>query len=61
MRNFRALGRTGLGRTDFKFAVHRNRVTVNNFSVEAAGDRQRQSGFPTRRGTKHDYDQRLTI
>ena len=61
MRNFRALRRTGLGRADFKFAVHRNRVAVYDFTAEAPRDRQRQSGLPARRGTKHDYDERFAI
>ena len=61
MRNFRALRRTGLGCADVKFAVHRNRVAVDDFTAEAAGDGQRQSGLPARRRTKHHYDERLAI
>src|SRR6202521_4002804 len=61
MRNFRALRRTGLGRADFKFAVHRDRVAVDDFTAEAAGDGQRQSCLPACRGTKHDYDERFAI
>ena len=61
MRNLRALRRTGLGRADFKFAVHRHRIAVDDFTAEAPGDRQRQRRLPARRGTKHDYDQRLAI
>ena len=59
MRNLGSLRRAGFGRADFKFAVHRNRVAVDDFSVEAARDRERQSGLPASRGTKHHYDQRL--
>ena len=61
MRNFRALRRAGLGRADFKFAVHRNRVAVDDFTAKAARDRQRQSGLPARRRTKHDDHQRLAV
>ena len=61
MRNFRALRRTGLGRADFKFAVHRNRVAVDDFTVEAARDGQRQSCLSACRGTKHDDDERFAI
>src|ERR1700691_338081 len=42
MRDFRALGRGGLGGADFKFAVHGNRIAVEDFSAEVARQRQRQ-------------------
>ena len=61
MRNFRALGRSGLGRADFKFAVHGDRVAVDDFSAKAPGDPERQRRLPARRGSEHDYDQRLAI
>ena len=61
MRNFRALRRTRLGRADVKFAVHRNRVAVDDFSVEAPRDRQRQSRLAARRRAQHDHDQGLAI
>ena len=61
MRNFRALRRTGLSRSDFKFAVHRDRVAVDDFTAEAPRDRQRQGGLPARGGTEHDDGQRLAI
>ena len=44
MRNFRALRCAWLGRADFKFAVHRNRIAVDDFSAENAA----QSPAPER-------------
>jgi hypothetical protein len=61
MRNFRALGRTGLGRADVKFAVHCNRVAIDDFSAEASRDPERQSCLPARRRTKHHDDQRFAV
>src|ERR1700681_1558086 len=61
MRNLRALRRTGLGRADFKFAVHRNRVAVDDFTAEAARDGQRQSCLPASRRTKYHHDERFAI
>ena len=61
MGNFRALRRRRLGGANVKFAVHRDRVAVDDFSPEAARDRQRQSGLPTGRGAKHDHEQGLAI
>jgi hypothetical protein len=61
MGDFRALRRTGLGRADVKFTVHRNRVAVDDFTAETAGDGKRQSRLSARRGTKHDYDERFAI
>ncbi len=61
MRNFGTLRRTGLGRADFKFAVHRNRVAVDDLAAKAPRDSERQSGLAARRGTQHDDDQRFAV
>ena len=61
MRNLRSLRRRGLGRADFKFAVHRHRVAVDDFSMKAPRDCQRQCCLSARRRAKDDYDQRLAL
>ena len=61
MRNFGALRRTGLGGADFKFPVHCNRVAVDDFTVKAPRNGQRQSGLPACRGTEYDDEQRLAV
>ena len=61
MWNFCALRCGGLGRADFKFPVHGDGIAIYDFSVEAAGERQRQSRLSACRGTENDHDQRLAV
>src|SRR5258708_2630876 len=61
MRNFRALRRAGLGRANIKFAVHRNRVAVDNLTAEAPRDGQRQSRLPASLWTNPHSHDRLEI
>jgi hypothetical protein len=59
MPNFRALGGSGLGRSDLKLAVHRDGIAIDNLTAEAPCNRESQSRLPARRGTEYDDDQRL--
>jgi hypothetical protein len=61
MGNFGALGRARLGRADFKFAVHRDRIAIYDFTAKAPRNRQGQGRLPARRGPEHDYEQRFAV
>jgi hypothetical protein len=61
MRNFGALGSGGLGCADFKLAVHGDRVAVDDFSVKAAGDGEREGRLAAGSGAEHDYDERVAM
>ena len=60
MWNLGALRRAGLGGADFELAIHRNRIAVDDFTVEAASECQRQRSFAARRWTEHNGKQRFT-
>jgi hypothetical protein len=46
MRDFSALSGAWLGGTNFKIAIHRDRIAVDDFTVESASNGQRQRSFP---------------
>ncbi len=61
MRDFRAFGWTWLGRADFKIAVHRHRVAIDDLALKAARQFQRERGLSAGGRAQHRDQQRLVF
>ena len=48
-----------LGRADFKFTVHRNRIAINDLALKTLSDSNRQCGLAASRRTKYYNQQRI--
>jgi hypothetical protein len=60
MRDFSAFSSGGLGDANFKITVHRYRIAVDDFTVEVAGNRERQRSLPACGRAEHRDQQRFT-
>jgi hypothetical protein len=49
----------GFGGPDFKFAVHRNRVAIDDFPMKMLGEGERERSLTTGGGTENDDQQRV--
>jgi hypothetical protein len=60
VRNTLALLERGLGRANFKLAIHRDRIAIHDLATKTLGQRQRQSRLPAARWAEHRQQQRLS-
>ena len=57
MRGLRAFGHRRFRRADLEVAIHRDRIAVDDLTVEAPRERQRQRGLPAGGRAKHNDEQ----